>query len=221
MLPARRLEQVLSSSIPSELTTTSEKQSSSAAPSTKDQLSRLSHYVAPTLAHLLALVSHAPASFPPVNTSLLIVDSVSTPVDGAYPRRVELRNSSGKNEQAKWLAGRRQAVIAEVGSKLASMAAMRNIALLVTTNTVTKVRVGEEALLKPAISGADWDAAIGIRVALFRDWVTDGERNGDRKSQGSARFAEVIKPGIAADDSLARNSVAFHIEQVILDGTAF
>ncbi|KAF5845268.1 hypothetical protein GGP41_002907 [Bipolaris sorokiniana] len=48
--------------------------------------SRFQYTVAPTLAHVVALFVHPPASFPPQNTSLIVIDSLATLIDNAYPR---------------------------------------------------------------------------------------------------------------------------------------
>lgn len=55
-----------------------------------DLLNSLTQFNAPTLAHLIALVCHPIPSFPPPDTSLLVIDSFSTLFANAYPRDTEI-----------------------------------------------------------------------------------------------------------------------------------
>jgi hypothetical protein len=174
--------------------------------------------MAPTLAHLLALFGHPPSSFPPPSTSLVVIDSLATLVDNAYPRNAVDRTSRNRNDQAKWAAGRKYAVINELISTLARVAAMHDIALLLTCQTITRIRGGSRALLVPAISGAEWENGVSTRLVLFRDWVPgQGKWNdADADNVRKARFIGVVKAnGVTlADEGAVGNVVPFTIETV-------
>lgn len=179
-----------------------------------DELSTRFHYIAaPTLAHLLALFLRPPGSFPPQNTSLVVIDSLSTLIDNAYPRNVEGKN---KNDQTRWAAGRRFAVINELISTFSRFAALHNIALLVTCQTITRIRGASRALLVPALSGVEWENGISTRLVLFRDWIRQGRLmdNAESDRLRKARFAGLLKlNGVALADEGSVGSIAsFAIE---------
>ncbi|KAF2636926.1 P-loop containing nucleoside triphosphate hydrolase protein [Massarina eburnea CBS 473.64] len=165
------------------------------------------HYTAPTLAHLLALFVHRPSAFPPPNTGLIVIDSLSTLFDNAYPRNADNRGARNKSEQARWAAGRKFAVMNELIVTLTRVAALHDIALLVTCQTITRMRGGSRALLVPAISGAEWENGISTRVVLFRDWAAQ-----------KARFAGILKTnGVTlADEGGVGEVVPFSIDSVRL-----
>jgi hypothetical protein len=156
-----------------------------------------------------------PASFPPPNTSLVIIDSLSTLIDNAYPRNVEGKN---KNDQTRWAAGRRFAVINELISTLSRFAALHNIALLVTCQTITRIRGASRALLVPAISGVEWENGISTRVVLFRDWIRQGRLMDKAESDRlrKARFAGLLKLNgvVLADEGSVGSIASFAIENV-------
>jgi hypothetical protein len=183
-----------------------------------DLRERFHHCTAPTLAHLLALFTHPPSSFPPANTSLVVIDSLSTLIDDAYPRNADNRASRNKGEQAKWAAARKLPVINELISTLSRVAAMHDIALLVACQTATRIRGASRALLVPSISGSVWEDGISTRLVLFRDWApvrgktTDVDVGRLRK----ARFIGLVKAnGVTlANEGGVGNVVPFAIEQV-------
>jgi len=179
-----------------------------------DQVSsRFHHIAAPTLAHVLALFMHSPASFPPQHASLFVIDSLSTLIDDAYPRNVESKN---KNEQTRWAAGRRFTVINELMSALTKFAALHDIALLLTCQTITRIRGTTRALLVPAISGTEWENGVSTRLVLFRDWIRQGKAKdtADFDRLRKARFAGLVKVnGVAlADEGGIGSVVSFAIE---------
>ncbi|KAH6364819.1 hypothetical protein HBI34_158990 [Parastagonospora nodorum] len=192
-LVTRRLLQVFAASQDAPLTDSNTDAPSPQREAARDEVcSHLHHVAAPTLAHLLALFMHSPASFPPQSTSLVIIDSLSTLVDNAYPRNVEGKN---KNEQTRWAAGRRFTVINDIVSTLSRFAALHNVALLLTCQTITRIRGASRALLVPAISGVEWENGVSTRLVLFRDWVRQGKSKdtagADRLRK--ARFAGLVK----------------------------
>jgi hypothetical protein len=181
--------------------------------------SHFTHYTAPTLAHLLALFVHPPSAFPPPNTALIVIDSLSTLFDNAYPRRnVDDRASKNNSDQARWAAGRKFAVMNELISTLTRVAALHDIALLVTCQTITRIRGGSRALLVPALSGAEWENGISTRVVLFRDWVAGQAKSSaaDAVRLQNARFAGILKAnGVTlADEGGVGHVVPFALDSV-------
>lgn len=173
------------------------KQISSSAPVTPrddDIRSRFHHYIAPTLAHLLAVCT-APM-FLPAGTALLVINSVSTLFDSAYPRNTDDRSNGNKNNDGKWASNRRFAVMNDLMSKLGKLAALNNIAVLVTNQTATRIRPGLGAVLLPALSGTEWDNGISTRLVLFRDWPPPAHKDmsdADRQQLGKVRYVGAIK----------------------------
>ncbi|KAL6173314.1 hypothetical protein ACJQWK_00872 [Exserohilum turcicum] len=190
--------------------------SESPAVSLEDMHGRFHYTAAPTLAHVLALFIHPPAVFPPQDTSLVVIDSLATLVDNAYPRHAEDRQAKNKTEQARWAAGRRFSVVNELISAFTRFAARHDIALLITSQTITRIRGASRALLVPAISGVEWETGISTRLVLFRDWVRHGKPNdkSDADRLQRARFAGLVKVnGVAlAEEGGVGNVVAFTIE---------
>ncbi|KNG52069.1 p-loop containing nucleoside triphosphate hydrolase protein [Stemphylium lycopersici] len=184
---------------------------------TPDEMRTHFHYMAaPTLAHVLALFVHPPAAFPPPNTSLIVIDSLATLVDNAYPRNVDDRVPKNRTEQGRWAAGRRFAIINELGSTFTKFAAMHDIALLVTSQTITRIRGPSRALLAPAISGLEWENGVSTRLVLFRDWVRHGRpsNKSDADRLQRTRFAGLVKVnGVAlAEEGGVGNVVPYTIE---------
>lgn len=163
---------------------------------------------------------HSPVSFPPQKTGLVIIDSLSTLIDNAYPRNVEGKN---KNDQSRWAAGRRFTVINELISTLSRFAALHDIALLVTCQTITRIRGASRALLVPAISGVEWENGVSTRLVLFRDWVRQGKAKdaADADRLRKARFAGLVKVnGVSlADEGGVGTVVPFAIENVSQSNT--
>lgn len=158
------------------------------------------HFTAPTLPHLLALLIHPTPSFPPKGTTLLVVDSVSIAFNHAFAQsnRHDERLPGRKSDVAQWASGRRWAVMGDLISAVAKLAATRNMAVLLINQTTIKLKVESAAWLQPAMTGAAWDAGIHCRILLFRDWQmrTEDESSQERLEIGSDRgYAAVIKIG--------------------------
>ncbi|KAF1980190.1 P-loop containing nucleoside triphosphate hydrolase protein [Bimuria novae-zelandiae CBS 107.79] len=190
---------------------------STSSMSPDEMQSQFHHYAPPTLAHLLALFVRPPSSFPPPNTSLIVIDSLSTLFDNAYPRNADDRASKNRSDQARWAAGRKFAVMNELISTLTRVAAMHDIALLVTSQTITRMRAGSRALLVPAISGAEWESGISTRLVLFRDWVPGQGKwsRTDSTRLQKTRFAGVLKVNgvLLAEEGGVGNVVPFAVEE--------
>ncbi|KAF2145247.1 uncharacterized protein K452DRAFT_324951 [Aplosporella prunicola CBS 121167] len=170
--------------------------SSSAPASTSTPLDKLlgnfHHYSTHTLAHLLVLCIHTP-SFPPPGTSIVVIDSLSTLFDNAYPRTND--PSKAKPSDARWAAGRRYAVMNDLISKLGKMAAVRDITILLTNQVVT--RFGSGHGLVPAMASMEWDNGIANRMVLFRDWPPEQDKLSDVDEERSKRirFVGLVKAG--------------------------
>ena len=187
-------------------------------------LNNICHYFAPTLPHLLALLAHPSPSFPSHNTSLIVIDAVSSLFNQAFPKVVDIAGSKEKssklNDAAQWAVSRRWAVMGDFIAKLGRLAATRQIAILLTVQTATRVYAEMETCLYPALAGTAWDNGINARIVLFRDWVY---RSAASSSQGGyvsgARYAAVVKAGGVSYEGLGR-VVPFRITKVsILHGS--
>jgi hypothetical protein len=159
---------------------------------------------------------HGPAAFPPQNTALVVVDSLSTLIDYAYPRNIE--PPKHKTDQTRWAAGRRYTVINELIATFSKFAALHDIALLLICQAVTRIRGASRALLVPAISGVEWELGVSTRLVLFRDWVRAGKPSDcvDADRLRKARFAGIVKAnGVAlTNEGGVGDVVPFAIEPV-------
>ncbi|KAI4272497.1 MAG: hypothetical protein L6R38_006588 [Xanthoria sp. 2 TBL-2021] len=169
--------------------------------SAADMLDKFYHFIAPTLPHLIALLAHSTATFPPAGVSLLIVDSISTPFNQAFAssnKYNEDKPSGKKSDVAQWASGRRWAVMTDLISAIAKLAATRNMSVILTSQTTTKMRLGNTALLQPALSGTRWDSGMSSRILLYRDWQvesSDGSKEERNVAAPDPRFAAVTKTG--------------------------
>ena len=75
-------------------------------------------------------------------------------------------------------------------NSLQKLAATQNVAIVVVSQCVTKMRQGAGAVLIPSVNTTQWEQGLGGRVALYRDWGWDGE---DGKAVDDVRFAQVVK----------------------------
>lgn len=160
-------------------------------------LDHFHQFASPTLPHLLALLTHRSSSFPPVGTTLLVLDSVSTLFALAFPKTAENADPQQtpvkKSDAVQWASSRRWAVMSDFISKIGRLAATRNIAVLLTSQTTTRIRSETGAVLYPAISSTAWDSGIGTRIALFRDWIA---QTGHTPSSRDDPIAGAICAGI-------------------------
>lgn len=69
---------------------------------------------------------------------------------------------------------------------------MRNIAIVMLNQVVTKMQKGSEAILVPSISSKAWDAGIATRMVLFRDWGWD---NRPTRFVGVSKLANTMVSG--------------------------
>lgn len=186
---------------------------------TSDLLDNFHHYTTPTLPHLLALLTHQAKSFPPPNTSLIVIDSFSILFALAFPKTMESTDNpqtpAKKSDAAQWAGSRRWAVMGDFISKIGRLAATTNIAILLTGQTTTRIRSETGAVLHPAVSGTGWDSGLGTRVVLFRDWTFQTTET--PSSQGEyvpgVRFAGVVKAKGVSYEGVGK-VVALRIEKV-------
>ena len=158
----------------------------------------LHQFTAPTLPHLIALLTHSSASFPPPNTSLLVIDNVSALFSLAFPRlsdkSIDQRMTAKKSQSVQWATSRRWVIMEKVISDLRKMAVTKNMAIIVIGQMATRIRDEARAMLHPAIAGDAWEGGIATRIVLYRDWLS---KTSDTASQATnysgARFASVIK----------------------------
>ncbi len=187
--------------------------------SAADMLDRFHQFIAPTLPHLIALLAHSTATFPPKGATLLIVDSISMPFNQAFAssnKYNEDRASGKRSDVAQWAAGRRWAVMTDLITAIAKLAATRNMCVILISQTTTKMRLGNTALLQPALSGTAVDSGVSSRILLYRDWqVETSDRPKEERSVAARdlRFAAVTKIGGVSLEGFG-NIVSFVIDKV-------
>ena len=99
-------------------------------------------------------------------------------------------------------------------SKIGKLAATRNIAILLVSQTTTRIRAETGAVLHPALASTAWDAGIGSRIVLWRDWVYGlVEGSNVRDFIPGVRCAGVIKAGGIAYEGLGKVT-SFSIDKV-------
>ena len=186
-----------------------------------DGTTNLKSYFAPTVAHLLALVLHAPPSFPPQNTVLMVVDGLHAIFDIAYPRG-RPNTYGSKSDPAKWAAGRRYSVLGSTIAALKKLAALHDMAVLVITGCATRVRAGSGlgAVLVPGLGGAEWESGIANRLVMLRDLAPAAARL-SKSSRGSTTVASARLIGLQkvhgrffGEDGEIGQLIAFKIEKV-------
>ena len=100
-------------------------------------------------------------------------------------------------------------------SKISRLAATKNVAILLTSQTTTRIGSETGAVLYPAFSGSAWDTGISTRIVIFRDWIFQASEA--VSSQGEympgVRIAGVIKAKGISYEGVGR-VVLFMIEKV-------
>ena len=190
----------------------------------EEALEGFHHFTAPTLPHLLALLIHPSPSFPPPNACLIVVDAVSSLFNLAFPKVANnpgnKQSSSRSNDVTQWAASRRWVVMGDFISKLSKLAATKNIAILLTMQTATRVYAESEMCLCPAIAGTAWDNGINARIVLFRDWLfKSAASSSPGEYEQGTRYAAVVKAGGISYEGLSK-AVPFNITKVVLSQVA-
>ncbi|MCJ1285281.1 hypothetical protein MMC26_004621 [Xylographa opegraphella] len=78
-------------------------------------------------------------------------------------------------------------------ARLGKLAAMKNIAVLLISQTTTKVKTEFGTVLRPALSTRAWDAGIHNRIVLFRDWEIAHDQQSRENRTKAIRYAGVTK----------------------------
>lgn len=165
-------------------------------------LANFTHFQVHTLPHLLALIVTPPHGFPPPQSSLLVIDSASNLFTSTFPRTSEVGTRGNGVPEAKkgnlqWAANRKWPVMGDFVSKLGKLATLKNLAVVLTGQTTTKVRGMRKPVLRPAMSGTAWEAGINTRIVLFRDWPPADLQSVGSQTQDRTvvRYAQVLKAG--------------------------
>ncbi|MCJ1244951.1 hypothetical protein MMC30_002152 [Trapelia coarctata] len=183
-----------------------------------DDLLKNTHYhFTPTLCHLLALLTFFASSPRPSKASLLVVDNITSLFATAFPRAAETHDgaqaTAKMNERVQWAASRRFAVMSDFLARVGKLAAMRNIAVLLVSQAMTRVRREEGmAVLRPAISTKAWEEGIANRMVLFRDWQAREDDEMREKAVRATRFVGVTKLGGVVYEGVGK-VVPFTIEK--------
>ncbi|KAJ5608572.1 hypothetical protein N7537_005191 [Penicillium hordei] len=162
------------------------------------------YFRAHTLAHLIALLARPPKGFPPSETNLIVVDSVSNLFPAYFPSAQELKDQLAEGKitdkaHLQWLLNRKWNIAGELATHLARLAA-RNIAVLAINQSHMKIKPQSHAVLQPLLSGSAWEASVQTRIAMYRDLPDE-------------RFAEVEKrAGKPLPEQVEELHVAFRIE---------
>lgn len=166
-----------------------------AEPTAHDKFNKFKRLQAPTFSHLLALVLHPPAGLLAESTALFVVDGLNILLDLDYPRAQAI--GSNRTDAQKWQAGRRYAVLGSLATALNKLAALNNLAVIVTTGCAMRTRPdsGLGGAVAPGIGGAEWDAGVWNRLVVFRDFA--GRFVGIQKCGGKSLISrtETGEPG--------------------------
>ncbi|EEH47131.1 uncharacterized protein PADG_03229 [Paracoccidioides brasiliensis Pb18] len=159
-------------------------------------LNQLLYFHPPTLAHLLALISHPPKGFPPQDTGLIVIDSISSLFTSEYctklPRERKLNTTKTtrvtaetKEERTRWK------IIGNLAMNLKKLAARLNCAVITINEMASRFREKKPAILHEALSGVTWDSGVATCIVLCWQWLPPSFRL--RVPMKRVRFAEVVK----------------------------
>ncbi|KAM0277136.1 hypothetical protein ACHAQH_006030 [Verticillium albo-atrum] len=104
------------------------------------------------------------------DTVVVVIDSLSTLVNHAFPKNSENRSGPqlGKGPGP---AARRLQTLQHIVSALQKLAATRDCAVVVLSQCATKMQAESGATLVPAINANVWEQGVSTRLVVFRDWV--------------------------------------------------
>ena len=146
-----------------------------------------------------------------------MVDSISTLFDNAYLRTLEETNR--KPDILRWAGNRKYTVMNDLITAIRKTAALKNLAVLITVQAVTRMRPGAGAVLLPSVNSKEWDAGITTRMVIFQDWaVLPKGRNDGNGEVRRARHISVTRSGglVAGDEREPGNVVTFEISGGIM-----
>ncbi|PKY04939.1 P-loop containing nucleoside triphosphate hydrolase protein [Aspergillus campestris IBT 28561] len=182
--------------------------------SPEELMHNLTYFRARSLPHLLALLTHPPHGFPPKDTKLLVIDSVSEPFPAYFPNPTELRTRLAEakvtdNAQIQWLMNRKWNVTSELANYLVKLATTHRLVALVVDQTHTRIKGQPRPMLCPVLAGGTWENGVYTRIVVYRDFPA-----GDSEEvAGRIRFAEVMKRGgKALSVRVEENIVPFVVE---------
>lgn len=178
------------------------------------------HFECPELAHLIALLCRPNELCVPLDTSLVVVDSLTALINHAYPRTFDGRAAAKMSGGSKIpsSSAKRQQTIQHLIGALQKLAATRNLAVVILSQCATKMQLERGAALIPAVNASWWEDGISTRIVLFRDWSMQSG------SARAARFAAALKVnGKKVDEGdielAAFETVATGLEAVALDSS--
>ncbi|EPE02324.1 rad55 protein [Ophiostoma piceae UAMH 11346] len=137
---------------------------------------RFTRYTCPSLAHFIAMMCPPPPAQPacvPDDTSLLVIDSVSSLINYALPRTTDRKGAPlmANGRRGPTAYDKRTQVIQYVTAALERLAETRSIAIVVLTQCATRMQAERGAGLAPSLSADVWNRGIATRLVLFRDWA--------------------------------------------------
>ncbi|KAI1447606.1 P-loop containing nucleoside triphosphate hydrolase protein [Annulohypoxylon stygium] len=160
-------------------------------PSIEGQTDNFLHFRAPTLAHLIGLLCKPTSNAIPDNTSLIVIDTLSSLLNHAYPRSFETRRS----QKGPGPSARRLQVLQFLISMLQKLAATRDLCIVILSQCATRMQFERGATLIPAINAGTWEQGIATRLVLFRDWVIENDIVRDIRFAGIQKLNSKSTPG--------------------------
>ena len=175
-------------------------------------LARFVYHEIVSLPHLLTLIMHPTAIFPPSYTTLLVIDDLSNLIFSSLPHPAPANKSDPvASAVAKRESARRIQIVESLSSALSSLAASRHIAIVILNKCTTAQRPGSQAVLKPALAGQAWDPGIYARIVLYQDFPSWDVRDKLSESESQCwRLAEVVRLG---NKDVVRSAIAFVIDE--------
>ncbi|KAI0834076.1 P-loop containing nucleoside triphosphate hydrolase protein [Hypoxylon sp. FL0890] len=164
---------------------------SGATPSIEDQRENFLHFRTPTLAHLIGLLCKPTASAIPSDTSLIVIDTLSSLVNYAFPKNFEPRRS----QKGPGPSARRLQILQFLISTLQKLAATRDLCVIILSQCATRMQLEHGATLIPVINAGTWEQGIATRLVLFRDWIVESERVHDVHFVGIQKLNGKATPG--------------------------
>lgn len=112
-------------------------------------------------------------------------------------------------------------MLGDVISSLSKLAAVKNMAILLTSQAITKITAETGAMLHPSLYSSTWESGTSTRIVLFRDWAfKSSEGPYHREYVPGVRFAGVLKAA-GVSYAGAGKVVPFIIEQVCGSSQSF
>ncbi|KAI1461525.1 P-loop containing nucleoside triphosphate hydrolase protein [Annulohypoxylon moriforme] len=181
--PRRLHDVIVSTQYPSSPSTTT--------PLIDNQTDNFLHFRAPTLAHLIGLLCKPTSNAIPSNTSLIVIDTLSSLINHAYPRNFETR----RPQKGPGPSARRLQVLQFLISTLQKLAATRDLCIIILSQCATRMQFERSATLIPAINAGTWEQGIATRLVLFRDWVMENDAVRDIRFVGVQKLNGKSIPG--------------------------